>query len=289
MVKKASEDLATFTIGPTSPNKEGVYYQGMRVKLPEDIVHLASMTIQQSSRVECCMSSPDWTSTRLDQVINYLLQNPSVGSKENLVWHADRVSNGLVVRQPGVGPLDLPLADFAMMLESAIYPIRLVPPHEAPANALQVISPAEASTLLQTPGRWFSSVTQSHNALLRPSGHIMACGEQASKMLCSAAIGATYGIAESITNLMLGPLHTLQDIHVSTTAHWNPTQSTCRAWLKLCWSASSFARRWGWALASLTPALPPSLLRTETSRCPFQTAKTKMTGQTDTTSTTTLI
>ncbi len=51
----------------------------------------------------------------LESCLTSILSHPTVGSKEHLVRHTDRVSGGRVAQQPGVGPLDLPLADYAFV------------------------------------------------------------------------------------------------------------------------------------------------------------------------------
>lgn len=41
----------------------------------------------------------------LESCLTSILSHPTVGSKEHLVRHTDRVSGGRVAQQPGVGPL----------------------------------------------------------------------------------------------------------------------------------------------------------------------------------------
>nr|WOZ69518.1 ORF75 formyl-glycinamide-phosphoribosyl-amidotransferase (FGARAT)-like tegument protein [Ovine gammaherpesvirus 2] len=164
--------------------------------------------------LECTVIAPSFNWAEgfvLNECVQNILLNPTVGSKSYIVHHMDRCGNGLVVQQPGVGPFDLPLADYGLVLHS------LVKPSSKPDEGSDSIS------------RWSSMSISELLKVNDPSVHenmpatCLALGEQALRIASAPVEGAIWAIAELLTNLMLGPRISLENLIITASATWDPT------------------------------------------------------------------
>ncbi|BBB06528.1 hypothetical protein [Rhinolophus gammaherpesvirus 1] len=165
----------------------------------------------------------DWEMYNISSVLHQILSHPTVGSKEFFVRHSDRCGNGLVMQQPGVGPLDLPLADYSLVVDPAVTSFTGHSFTKEPnpfKHTFIGVTPAEAEHLCMNYDQWFQDVSHSAQST-NTSGHILAVGEQGYKMLLNPFHGVHYGITELLTNMMLGPKCFLPEIQLTVTVHWN--------------------------------------------------------------------
>ncbi|AMA67430.1 ORF75 [Vespertilionid gammaherpesvirus 1] len=179
-----------------------------------------------STDIETLMTSVtpghiDWEFYNPSSTICQLLCHPTIGSKEFFVRRSNRCGNGLVAQQPGIGPLDLPLADYSLICDSALYDMTGKISKQTPdmsEHKIVHISHKDAHNLCDNPHGWFTS---QHNSKVARTAHVMAVGEQGYKMMNNPIVGPQYGIAELITNIMFGPEFHLSDLHISAAIHWN--------------------------------------------------------------------
>lgn len=152
-----------------------------------------------------------------------ILEHPTVGGKTHIVRHIDRCSNGCILQQQGIGPFDLPLSDYSVVLDSSIHPARL----EHGSDVITPLGGGKAvEALLQDMASWFHPSNFSHTfealaAYNPPDGRVIALGEQAYKLMREPQHGVHYAIAEALTNLCTGPIDTLEDVQVSVAACWD--------------------------------------------------------------------
>ncbi|UTM04777.1 tegument protein G75 [Equid gammaherpesvirus 2] len=205
-----SPEGAAFSLPFESPVKKTTreYAEGVDVQ--------RGMTLVQEGALEWDMFTPYAT-------VHAVLSHPTVASKEYFVRRVDRFSNGLVRQQQGVGALDLPLADYCLVVDPAVETFTGTSfsreAHEASAP-LENINVQEALELADAPERWFDS--NGGAAARRPvPGHVLACGEQGYKMINSGVLGGQYGITEVVTNIMLGPAFELAQLQITAAVHWN--------------------------------------------------------------------
>nr|BEG23070.1 homolog of EHV2 ORF75 tegument protein G75 [Macronycteris gammaherpesvirus 1] len=167
--------------------------------------------------------SIDWDLYVPRPIIYRVLSHPTVASKEFFVRHQDRCGNGLIRQQPGVGPLDLPLADYSLVMDYV--PIDLTgPSFTGDPNPFvyyfKFISQQDAANIYTDIDQWFTQYSNS-NQFTYSKGHVIAIGEQGYKMLSDPFIGVQYGVTELLTNIMLGPPCMVNEIQVSASIHWN--------------------------------------------------------------------
>lgn len=163
----------------------------------------------QSSQPE----SVQWAdSFNVSEAIKQILLNPAVGSKEFLVRHMDRCSNGLVAQQPGVGPLDLPLADYGLVLHSAVKPPMPCDPEDG-GNVWETMT--------------FEDLLNIHNPEVHESlpATCLGVGEQPLKIALSPINGARLAMTEVITNMMLGPRMALTNMIMTASVVWDPSSN----------------------------------------------------------------
>ncbi|ALE14791.1 ORF75 [Felid gammaherpesvirus 1] len=176
------------------------------------------------------LDSPfDWESIySTENIICLILNHPAVGSKEFYVRHGDRCCNGLVAQQSGVGPLDLPLSDYSLVIESAVYPLRCESDLQV-KNPLDIwvgdtivdLLPIEAEAKLSNPETWFVDRKQSRLIDRKWTGHVIGIGEQGYKFLNNPLIAHQYAISEVLTNMMFCTPLTLDGIHLSASVYWD--------------------------------------------------------------------
>nr|QRE02490.1 hypothetical protein [Otarine gammaherpesvirus 4] len=147
-------------------------------------------THQQSSSI-----SDDAT---LHEVLLAILRHPTVGSKEFILRHTDRCTNGRVAQQPGVGPLDTPVADFATFAARAVDDLNL------------------CSNLWQDCGEGRCRV---YSEMITP-GVCTAIGENAVLMAHNPERSAMRSITEAMLGLALSPTDNVFDTLVSATITW---------------------------------------------------------------------
>nr|UTK45533.1 tegument protein G75 [Equid gammaherpesvirus 5] len=168
----------------------------------------------------------DWDIFLPFATVHSILAHPTVASKEFFVRRVDRCGNGLVRQQPGVGAWDLPLADYSLIVDPVVSSFSgmsfSLEVHEA-AAPLENISVSEARSLAEDPEWWFGGASANNKEGPEPPlfGHILACGEQGYKMINNSILGAQYGVAELLTNMMLGPEFSLSKLQISAAVHWN--------------------------------------------------------------------
>ncbi|QDQ69287.1 tegument protein G75 [Colobine gammaherpesvirus 1] len=184
----------------------------------------------------------DWTLFNISSTILQLLRNPTVGSKEMFTRHMDRCSNGLVAQQAGVGPLDLPLSDYHIVLHSAMLADRVAP---AEAGTVEVLSPDEARLMQRDVDGWVRSVHSTPGSMPAWRGQAMAMGEQAYKVAIDLVAGATYAIAEALTNLMFSPVSKLQDVILTAAVVWSQEPSHAQALQRCLFTCKEFCRDLG--------------------------------------------
>ncbi|AIA62109.1 orf75 [Alcelaphine gammaherpesvirus 2] len=168
----------------------------------------------EEEELECVVvtPNPDWAQGFvIEECINNVLLSPTVGSKAFVVNHIDRCGNGLVVQQPGVGRLDLPLADYGLVLHSMVKP-----PMGATPDSLATWKSLTLADLLKI-----------NNAEVHENmpASCMAVGEQPLKVAISPSNGALYAMAELLTNLMLGPKMLFSNIIITASASWEAGHS----------------------------------------------------------------
>ncbi|AAN64289.1 ORF65 [callitrichine gammaherpesvirus 3] len=154
-------------------------------------------------------NSPDgddieWSMLCLNSCLTQVLSHPTVGSKEHIVRHMDRCSNGLIALQPGVGPLDIPVADYGFVVSSSIYDEKQsdVLPYTAWDNAARMRRELEPGTALPT-----------------VKGTVMVLGEQGYKSMLSLDAGIKLSIVESVTNAAFAPVKRIEDLLLTLYLH----------------------------------------------------------------------
>nr|QRE02555.1 Tegument protein [Otarine gammaherpesvirus 4] len=162
----------------------------------------------------------DWELFPLPSVVSQLLSHPTVSSKEFFVHHVDRCGNGLVAQQPGVGPFDLPLSDYALVMESALWP-RVMDNETSAQDEAATISCGESWWRATTQSNFLSRATAPASTVLNFEGHVMTIGEQAYKSILNPTAGAKLAITEALTNMMFGPRAPLCDVTVTAAVTWD--------------------------------------------------------------------
>lgn len=185
----------------------------------------------------------EWNFYGASSTISKILSHPSVGSKEFIVRHIDRCSNGLIVQQQGVGPYDVPVADYTVVVDTSIFPDRRKSP-----NIVQKISPKTAKDLFYDISSWFldSSV---HYRSYGFKGHVIAIGEQPYKMVSHPGIGVKYGIAEVLTNMMFGPPVKPQSIQITASLAWSNQTAFIKSLETTMFASKEFCRQLGVSLS----------------------------------------
>ncbi len=142
----------------------------------------------------------------LESCLTSILSHPTVGSKEHLVRHTDRVSGGRVAQQPGVGPLDLPLADYAFVAHSQVW----TRPGGAPPLPYRTWDRMTEKLLVSAkPGR----------ENVKVSGTVITLGEQGYKVSLDLREG-TSAIWQAASTMCWAPRFPSVDSTLSTT--WRP-------------------------------------------------------------------
>ncbi|AGY30763.1 ORF75 [Retroperitoneal fibromatosis-associated herpesvirus] len=188
----------------------------------------------------------DWSLFNISSIVHQMLRCPTVGSKEMFTRHMDRCSNGLIAQQAGIGPLDLPLSDYHLVLHSAMLAERVAP---AQAGIVEVLSPDEARRVQRDVEGWVKTLPTT--PVIQPAwrGQAMALGEQAYKMAINVISGATYAIAEAITNIMFSPVSKLQDIVLAAAVTWSSESSQAQALQQCIFTCKEFCRDLGVGLS----------------------------------------
>lgn len=168
----------------------------------------------------------------LSSCLTSVLSHPSVGSKEHLVRHTDRVSGGRVALQPGVGPLDLPLADYAFVAHSQVW-----------------VRPGGAPPL---PYRTWDRMNEKLLVSARPtgeapkvSGTVITLGEQGYKVTLDPIEGTKLAMVEALMNAAFAPLVNPEDVLLTLNLHVDPGRVDSTAVMDLMTAASDYARDLG--------------------------------------------
>nr|CAC84373.1 viral phosphoribosylformylglycineamide amidotransferase [Saimiriine gammaherpesvirus 2] len=162
--------------------------------------------------------SIDWAMFGTSSTISNILSHPAVASKCNIIRRLDRCGNGLIAQQPGIGPSDAPVSDYAIICDSSMFPARL----ENDAQSIKKISKQEAQRAYAQIHKWFGTEKLFLNTI---SAKVIALGEQAYKLSRNPIVGVKFAIAEAITNIMFGPDCVLEDITLTVAAHWNKQET----------------------------------------------------------------
>lgn len=148
----------------------------------------------------------------LESCLTSILSHPTVGSKEHLVRHTDRVSGGRVAQQPGVGPLDLPLADYAFVAHSQVW-----------------TRPGGAPPL---PYRTWDRMTEKLLVSAKPggenvkvSGTVITLGEQGYKVSLDLREGTRLAMAEALLNAACAPILDPEDVLLTLHLHLDPRRA----------------------------------------------------------------
>ncbi|AIU39531.1 tegument protein [Equid gammaherpesvirus 5] len=130
-----------------------------------------------------------------------ILRHPTVACKNYIVKHVDRCASGRVAQQCGVGPLDLPVADYSILVNDPF----------TGANASAV------------PWGWDTPQAPETCYLTREdgvSGVCSALGEKDSVFPFYPEAGAKMAIAESVLSLALSPVYKMEDVTVNLSLTW---------------------------------------------------------------------
>nr|AWG89632.1 BNRF1 tegument protein [human gammaherpesvirus 4] len=168
----------------------------------------------------------------LESCLTSILSHPTVGSKEHLVRHTDRVSGGRVAQQPGVGPLDLPLADYAFVAHSQVW-----------------TRPGGAPPL---PYRTWDRMTEKLLVSAKPggenvkvSGTVITLGEQGYKVSLDLREGTRLAMAEALLNAAFAPILDPEDVLLTLHLHLDPRRADNSAVMEAMTAASDYARGLG--------------------------------------------
>ncbi|ATA58304.1 tegument protein/v-FGAM-synthetase [Eptesicus fuscus gammaherpesvirus] len=200
----------------------------------------------------------DWTFYPLGDAIDRVLSHPTVGSKEFWVRQTDRCgAAGRTLQQPGVGPDDVPVADYALVLEGQ----PSSPPARPREHQARELSREEARAWLLNPGPCFfaretEEIGNAREDEKRLRCRVMATGEQGFKGLLSAEAGARYGLFEVLTNMMFGPPVKLESVRISAAAVWGGGREALAALREAAFTCKETARELGVQL-SFTSARDP--------------------------------
>ncbi|UTM05407.1 protein G3 [Equid gammaherpesvirus 2] len=135
------------------------------------------------------------------EVLLGILRHPTVGCKNYIVKHVDRCASGRVAQQCGVGPLDLPVADYSMVV---------VEPSAGPPSSME-------------PWSWETPQVPDDCFLIHEdgvSGVCSALGEKNSVFPFYPEAGAKMAIAESVLSLALAPIARIEDVTVNLSLAW---------------------------------------------------------------------
>lgn len=164
--------------------------------------------------------------------IDPLLRHPAVGSKECFTHHMNRCSNGLIAQQPGVGPLDIPVADYGFVVSSYLLNYET---HQFVSDDYNVWDLLSEDDI-------YKFGTQHQPTV---SGTAIALGEQPIKMSINLIDGAKLAMIESLTNLIFAPTsNNIDDVLISAAVSWsrNGNVNTIEQFLH---NISEFAREIG--------------------------------------------
>ncbi|BBB06453.1 hypothetical protein [Rhinolophus gammaherpesvirus 1] len=136
------------------------------------------------------------------EVLTAILQHPTVGSKAFVVRHIDRLTSGRVARQPGVGPIDCPVAD---------YHVTVSKPYS------QQTEKAYNYWTNTKPGCLDKCLKFEEDTV---SGMCGSLGEQNTIFPFYPKAGAKLAITESCLGLALAPILSAKDIIVNICLTW---------------------------------------------------------------------
>lgn len=171
-----------------------------------------------------------------------ILGHPSVSNKDYIVRHINRCGQGLVGQQQGVGPLDIPLADYSLIFHHSIYPER-----QDDSTDCEQLTQDRATYILTHVKEWFQ--TQSKIGPCGFPASVMAVGEQPLKMKIDPVKGAIYGLIELVTNIMFSNIQSLEDIIVSASITWTPSEEMINLLSKTMFSCKEWCRELGLKLS----------------------------------------
>ncbi|AJG43002.1 tegument-protein [Harp seal herpesvirus] len=220
----------------------------------------------------------DWDMDTTENIICQLLRHPAVGSKEFFVRHADRCCNGLVAQQPGVGPFDLPLADYSLVMDSGVYPLRCQVDKSSETlsswagDTLTDLTPDEAAGRMNNPDTWFVDRERSNVIKRGWAGHVTAIGEQCYKFLNNPVAASQYAIAEVLTNIMFCTPLSIENIQLSVAVHWDKNCNYTHELEHVLYSTKEFCADLGLSVvvtsACSSSPLPDSTHETADTRTP---------------------
>lgn len=170
-----------------------------------------------------------------------ILGHPSVSNKDYIVRHLNRCGQGLVAQQQGVGPLDIPLSDYSVICHHCIYPERLDGAEGEP------MTQDMATYLMTRIEEWFTV-----QPIIAPHGFpasVLAVGEQPIKMKIDPLKGAVYGLTELVTNMMFSNTQNLEDIMVSASITWTPSEEMLNLLTRTMFYCKEWCRELGLQLS----------------------------------------
>lgn len=165
-----------------------------------------------------------------------VLRHPTVGSKQYLLHHVDRCGNGRIAQQPGVGPYDVPVSDYCIIVNNLVESLSSLEQSKAAVywenewSRLRVILPAMAAEKpdgklskenLQSAA--FGNMPSREEVSFRESKRLANCtalGEQNVIFQYDPVQGARFAITESLLNLVMGPITSLSNVIVGVSVAW---------------------------------------------------------------------
>lgn len=136
----------------------------------------------------------------LQDALLAVLRHPSVGSKDYICKHTDRVSTGQVIRNPGVGPYDVPVGDYLALCHK--------------------LTPFDLFDLAcwdrDTPGVGARKVFSEHPL----AGFCSAVGERTQLFWDRPHLGVKVAITEALLNLCGANVGTLATVVVAVQFTW---------------------------------------------------------------------
>nr|WPM02581.1 ORF75 [Human gammaherpesvirus 8] len=214
------------------------------------------LALSDGVRVSGHPEDVDWGLFATGSTIHQLLRHATVGSKEFFTRHMDRCSNGLIAQQAGVGPLDIPVSDYHLVLHSSMLAERVAP--RVP-DTVEAITPSMANLLHKDFETWVKALPQELLPVPAWRGQAMAMGEQTYKMATNVSTGATYAITEALTNLMFSPVSKLQDVVLTGAVAWSPEDHQAGLLQECLFACKEFCRELGVALSISSAASSPTL------------------------------
>lgn len=161
----------------------------------------------------------------LQAVLINILQHPTVGSKEFICKHTDRVSTGQIIRNPGVGPYDIPVGDYLAICHKL-----------TPFDVFDL-----ACWDMDTPGMGARRVFSEHPL----TGICTAIGERTQLFWNLPHLGVKVAIAEAVLNICGANIQALSAVTISVQFTWPHVEGFQAELDSVMTTASHFAAELG--------------------------------------------